>query len=519
MLFNLFVLLGGQKNQKPSKLRTVCLFLKVFMRASPFSGPHTYPPQTPDFVPTRLYNLLKLLRGTSGLRLGLRVVPSIILLLLSTAYAQERISLKQALDESKIAVQVRGAGGFSDKCIQILVKNLTAQAVSLEILPGQVFVSEDTTKQDLMATSPAYVALGPGQSKGRSVYGMCIQSGSMSPAKGERFTLGDMAEGDLLGLAERIAEGGYQNSTAQSAVWTVANREPVQNIFGEDTAMVRDIATYVSEATGIPINEFVLTPRVHHITEINTSLEALIPHKLNHAKLVLTDEDGGIVRRYFDERSYERGFRQWTVGANHHLGDSAKLWLRLYEGEVLIAEKTVTFGDTVLDLDKVHAEAVMVTEVREDTYATIGVYDENDDLFVLLAENKHFPKGIHRGRYIVGSPLPFDKTYSIKIKADGQTLSEQVLNTDAPEPIIYPVRTVSGRFDVKIEEPIAGAQVAIYDEQGRVKHMMYKIHHLNPGSRWFSYKFEHRDGPDAKFYIRLTDKEGKIISEKLIGSR
>ena len=501
MTFNLSVLLGGQKNQKPWE----------------FQNQHLNPPLPSNSQGQRAsVNYSKLLRGTSGLRLGLRIVPSMIILLCSISFAQQRMSLKQALDESKIDVQVRGAGGFSDKCIQILIKNLTAQAVSLEILPGQIFASEDSSRQDLMATAPAYVALGPGQSKGKAVYGMCIQSSNMSPSKGARFTLGDMAEGDLLGLAERIAKGGYQNSTAQSAVWTVANREPVQHIYGEDTAMVRDLATYVSEATGISMEEFVLTPRVHHITEINTSLEAVIPQNLYQAKLVLTDENGGVVRRYFEGRSYERGFRQWTVGANHHLGDSAKLWLRLYEGDELIAEKPVALGDSVLELDHVHTEAIMVTDVREDTYATVGVYDEKDELYVLLAENRHFPKGTHRGRYIVGSPLPFNKTWTLKIKEGDKILSEQILDTNAPEPIIYPSRTENGRFDVNIEEPIDGAQVAIYDKQGRIKHLMYKIHHLNPGSRWFSYKFEHRDGPDAKFYIRLTDKEGNVIAEKLI---
>lgn len=262
----------------------------------------------------------------------LLVIAVIFLSFISPASAQQRITLKEALTRKLVQIRIKGNGGYQGQCIKLAIKNDTDQVLSLEVPPGQMFPSEDSSVQDLITTAPLYVALEPRGVKNADLFTMCTQSYNMVPSEGERFSFGPMAEGFLLALAEKIAKGNYQNSTAQSAVWAVANRNPISDIYGADTAMVRDVATVVSEAWGIPVSQFDLQPRAHHITSINTSIEGLVNKHIREAKLAIYDKEGNIVRQYFEGKHFEPGFMQYRIGVNHTLGDSAELYLRLTDG-------------------------------------------------------------------------------------------------------------------------------------------------------------------------------------------
>lgn len=430
-------------------------------------------------------------------------------------FAQNRITLQEALNQKLVQIKIEGTGGYQGQCINLAVKNTSHKVISLEVNPGQIFASEDSSVQDLITTAPAYLALSPGGIKQTRLYTMCTQSSNMSPGKGEKFSLGNMAEGYLLRLAEKIARGKYQNSTAQSAIWAVANRDPIENIYGRDTTMVRAVAEVVSEARNIPLEAFDFTPRGHQVTSFNTSLEGLIGKHLRNAKLALYDKDGNEVRKYFEGRRYEPGFMQQRVGVNHMLGDSAELYLRLTDGDENILERQVFVNDSVMPLERIHAQAVMTFLVKKSGEASVGVYDAEDQLYFYVAEKRNLPEGFNRGTYIAAKHLPRDRDYFFKVKMDGETIAEQPVDAHAPEPVLYPKRTVSGIFSFKQDTQLNNVRLAIFDSEGRIKRLLYDIHQMNPGEKKFQYRFEHRDGPDAIFYIRLTDASGNILHQRI----
>ena len=430
--------------------------------------------------------------------------------------SQQRLTLPEALAQNIVQISVHGSGGFQGECLQMAVKNLQSQIVSLEIPAGYIFSSEDTAVQDLMVTSSATLALEARSTKRTHLYTMCTQSSNVGPKKGEKFLAGNMAKGDLLTLAQKISDKGYQNSTAQSAVWTIANQEPVRHIYGEDTTMVRDIAETVSAATGVPITEFHIVPRRHQITAIRTSLEVLIPRHLKQASLGLYDQEGNLIREYFDGKAVEKGFMQWRVGASHTLGDSAEVFLRLKEGEELISERQVFVSDRITPLQRIHSEAVMVYTAKEDVTATVGIYDAQDRLYFLLAGERHIPKGIHRSRFIAGKSLPFDQEYFVKVKVGEEVLASQRLDVHAPPPKLYPKRSVSDKAVFHLKEGIQNGRLAIYDSQGRLKRILYEVPAMQAGTKKINYSFQHRQGRGAKFYLRLTDTEGKVVVEQEI---
>ncbi|MDX1905686.1 MAG: hypothetical protein SF053_01530 [Bacteroidia bacterium] len=446
-----------------------------------------------------------------------RILLILASLMTGTLIAQPTVSLLEAFRQRSISIQVEANGGYMGQAIRLLLRNNSSTSLRVAIEAGQLLVSEDSSVQDLIVTEPVVVDLIPGAIRAAEVYTMCTQSRNMSPGAGEKFRLGDMATGALLKLVQLIADRDYYSaSTAQSAVWTVSSGDHTGFIYGEDTTMVRHLAQTVSEATGMPMSDFMLTPRRHQITNIRTSLECLIPRHLRDARLTLQDHTGQVLRTYFEGRQVEQGFMQWRLGASHTLGDSARLWLRLTDGETLIYERSIQPTDTILPLKRYDSQAVLIYRAPEALAATVGVYDEAGQLYFLLSDAYRVPAGMHRSTFIIGKDLPADQTYTVRIMAQGRELAREPLRADGPAPVLYPVREVSGSFSFVQAETGHDLQLVIVDSEGRPKRILYTLHTLNPGRKTYTYRFEHRDGPDAVFYIRLTDAAGTVLQEKEI---
>lgn len=430
--------------------------------------------------------------------------------------AQERITLEQALDQKLVRLAIQGTGGYQGECLRVMIQNLSAEALSLEIPAGQTFASEDSSVQDLMVTKEAMLVLAPSERKIKKLLTMCIQSFNMSPEAGEKFRLGALASGGLLTLAQKISRKGYQNSTAQSAVWSLANQESVRGIYGEDTAMVRDIARTVSEASGVPMSEFLFRPRTHSITSIRTSIEGLLKRELRSASLDLVTASGERIRTYFENRQLEAGFRQFRVGASHTLGASAELYLRLTEGEEVIMEKAVNPTDRVTPLLHLYQKVALTYEAPADMSTTVGVYDNNDNLYFLIKEGHLIKQGYNRGIFIAGCYVPQGKTYYLKVKQGDEIVAAQQLDPNSPPPQLFAKIALQGEFYFEVRNTLNNAKVAIYTELGEMRRLIYDINHLKPGKKHISYHFQHYDGPDESFYIRLVGEEGTTLAEKKI---
>ncbi|MEO0469057.1 MAG: hypothetical protein AAF206_05510 [Bacteroidota bacterium] len=432
--------------------------------------------------------------------------------------AQQSLSLTEALSQKLVQIAVKGNGGYRGACLNLGLKNLTGKYLEIEIPAGQLFASKDTSIQDLMVTEDAMLVLGPRQVKRRNLTTMCTQASNASPSEGEAFSFGKMAQGHLLKLAQNISQNGYQNSTAQSAVWSVANRESIRNIYGQDTTMVRNLASIVSEATGHPIREFILRPRRHHITSIRTSMEVYAPKSYSNASLALFDAEGEVVRTYFVNRIIEKGFVQYRLGASHTRGDSAKLYLRLESEGRLIMEKLVQAGDSIVPLMHLDQQAIMVYDIPRDTKADIGVYDGEGRPIMMLAENKKVYQGSHRGTYIASVHVPREQTYYMQITdQQGNLIDRKILDPQAEKETVFPKELERGVFAFELKQPVRNAKIAIYDDAGRLKRNLYDINVLQPGAKRIKYAFEHVRGPEARFYIRLLDQDEKILREKCIG--
>lgn len=428
-------------------------------------------------------------------------------------YTQSRMSVADALDKKLIQLIPAGLGGYQGKCLEVIIKNTSSKILSLEIPAGQIFASEDSNVQDLVVTQSQTLALAPEARQKKQLFTMCTQSGNVSPGKGETFSLGEMASPSLHKLVQRIDAGNYQNSTAQSAVWSISNQESIDEVFGEDVDMVRDLVEVVSEERNISIDQFDLRPRRHQISTIKTSFEILLAKDLQKAQLVLVDEQGSVLRRYFTDRFYEQGFHQWKVGASHTRGDSALLFLRLMDGDEFVSEKKVSVNDSITTMKDFHSQSIMNYEVKQDLKADIGIFDKDNHLYFLIKRDHLIKKGIHRSQYIAKCQLPPQQDYFFKVLSGNEVIASQEVREDVQ---VFARRELKGVFSVQIKEAIDQGVLFIYGEHKEDKKVLYNIKRLNPGQRQFIYTFKHHRGPEAVFFIGLSDKTGNILYKKQI---
>ncbi|MBX7241009.1 MAG: hypothetical protein K1X92_04610 [Bacteroidia bacterium] len=431
-------------------------------------------------------------------------------------FAEGGLELSEGLKNKQVAMNIKARGGYLGKTLEIGVKNLTAKPLKVRINAGQIFVSKDTTVQDLIVTDTIWVEIAPQQAIYTAVPTMCTQSFNRSPGKSEVFNIGEMASGNLLTLALCLSANNISSSTAQSAVWAVANGDPVADIYGNNPKEMKILAYTLSELLKIPVHEFKTTAIPHHITDINSSLEWRTEYALENASLEIWDEDGKLMRTYFSGRKYRAGFQQHAFGFYHTDTDSTKhFFVRLKNNGSLIAEKEITPQDEPLPLNYYNSEKEFHFLAEQPEKVNVILTDEKGDLFMPLTYGMDLPQGFHNKTFVIGKNLPKDKQYYLRIVTEGgKVLQEKPIGMeDKARPKFEPM-TQKGIITFPVEKELNGVSLMIVNENGETMMLFYQKSRLAPGNKQYSYTFRHYDGPQATFTVRLVNEEGTILMEK-----
>lgn len=433
----------------------------------------------------------------------------------STLYAQPYIELGEAVKQKLVKAVVLGVGGYSGKSIEVRVQNLTQNEVNLRIEPGRIFENEDSSYQDLMLMEAIQFTLAPGKGKRAQLQGMCTESHNACPRQGQPYTLGEISNGPLKELAALAAAYQYHNSTVQCAVWTLANNNSIDDIYGEDTVMTHRVADIVSRAIGKPLKYFHLTSRPHAITNISTSLDCLIPATSSKTKLAVYDQEGNLVRTYFEGKELERGFRQFKFAMNHTKGPDYKLFIKLeIDGNVLY-QRQLLATDSITELRKLNVQTSFSWEQKQQVeHGEVGLYDEKGNCYFVIEKDKTIKPGYARGTYVAGCYVPEGIPLFLQIRdANGKVLQSTEIGKDDTPPTEFAKETISGVYNFILDKRVEDAMLAIYNAKGERIRVMYDHSTFNPGEKKMSYSFSHFEGPNAKFFFKITDANGNVVKE------
>lgn len=428
----------------------------------------------------------------------------------------ESMSVLEAVKQKLITVKATGRGGYNGKCLSMTIKSLSNKLLNINIQAGTIFDNTEDWQQDLMVVEEQMIALNPKNTDFVNLQTVCIQPINGSPALGVSFLLAKIAEGHLLKLAQFISEKKYFTSTAQSAVWSVISGSGMGDIYGEDSVMVKELCAIVSEATGQPCNASNYKARPHQITSIRTSLDIILPDYVKNATLTLYTRNGQLFRLQRKDIEASPGFYRFKMGVNHTLSDTTTFYLRMEENGKTISQKIVTKNDSVVALQKMK-EAVLTYNIDNDINARVGIYDEADNLYILLADNKVLAKGFHKSQFLeTNRELPLGKNYYFKVKTNGKTVAQQKILLDKAEAKKYAPLTKRGTFTCKLENDLSMAKLAVYDTNDQIVWVVFSESKLYKGNKQFPYVFQHQYGAEATFLLKLTDNEGNTIATQEI---
>ncbi len=187
-----------------------------------------------------------------------------------SAFSQKKLTLAEAISQNLIRLEVDATGGHSGQSLALHFEKLTKKPLEIRVPAGQVFVAGDSTSQNLMAVREEIFDL-KNEKTLLKIYGLCIEATDGSPYQKEKFSLGKMASGALLTVAEFISKNKLQaNYNAQIAIWCVTNGRPVASI-GH-----KGLLALTCQALGVPLPEYRIVEEPRRETVVNHVLPTVV---------------------------------------------------------------------------------------------------------------------------------------------------------------------------------------------------------------------------------------------------
>ncbi len=176
---------------------------------------------------------------------------SVIVLFPFAGKSQTR-SLTEAEKQKLVQFSIHGNEGSTHYIRPLLleVKNISNSITNLKVENGLVLEANDPLYQNFVVTREEILSLKPGQKEEIQLFAMCLESSDASPGQSSVYHPTILADTSLLGLTERIEKDSLYNFEAQTAVWALSCKYPIEDIAGFDTVLTRELIGYVANATG-----------------------------------------------------------------------------------------------------------------------------------------------------------------------------------------------------------------------------------------------------------------------------
>ncbi|MFH2144250.1 MAG: hypothetical protein ABIJ97_17620 [Bacteroidota bacterium] len=225
---------------------------------------------------------------------------------------KKSITFKDAIDKNLIKTIVTGLGGHQGNCVEIEVRNISSYDTTFCFEPGRRLVSEDSTVQDILIVKENSFFLASGKNIVISGYGFCCQAHNSSPRKSEIFKIGDLADDNMVKLAEYLNKNDYPDDAMQGAVWVLSDNKPLDciNSTDENVDKVRKLQKFVATLAKIDINLawysiVYKTDTSMLFSGIADTLVGEVEYQLWNnceASLVMYDNNGKIIHHFYKNK-------------------------------------------------------------------------------------------------------------------------------------------------------------------------------------------------------------------------
>lgn len=235
--------------------------------------------------------------------------------LISTlALAGKNVSIEEAVRKKLVSAVIKGKGGHTGDVIRIKLKNNLNRSVAIDVEAGRRLDSENQGLQDILVNKAVTLALLPNQTKTFVISGMCCQAHNGGPDSSAVFSVGKMADSNLVRLARFIdINKWHKDRTAQSAVWVVSDNKPMEDIGGTDSTS-KKLQRFVSKLTGKPIPKYKVEYAQHEggavYSGIPAKIKGVFDYEIFSNGLVtfgIYDSRGQVIQMFFADKPRNKG--------------------------------------------------------------------------------------------------------------------------------------------------------------------------------------------------------------------
>ncbi|MGQ0827101.1 MAG: hypothetical protein ACT4ON_01775 [Bacteroidota bacterium] len=232
----------------------------------------------------------------------------------NSLFANKCISVEDAAKKGLVKLSIKSRGGFTGEVIEMNLQNNTNQKLDLNVEAGRRLDSKNNSEQDILVTRSQEFFVNGKQSKTLMIYGMCCQAHNSSPKVNSIYSVGKLADSNLVKLANFLDTNKYYtNDAAQDAVWAVSDNESLGSIIGDDKKVVDALRKYVSEITGRPIPAYDIIYKQESDRDVMgraNRIEGVFEYSVpadGSVTIGIYDEQGRLVQLLFQDITHEKG--------------------------------------------------------------------------------------------------------------------------------------------------------------------------------------------------------------------
>lgn len=163
------------------------------------------------------------------------------------------ISIQEAIEKGMVELKISGTydsrkyyevvdndGLHYGKCMAIFIKSKIDSAVLLRLDCGTQLIPDDTAVQTMIVTQKAIFPMYPNYEYASRFYAMCGQLHDAAPIIESTFSIGTLADNDLVKLATYLGENYIQNMTGQHAMWAYTDGADLKELekYGADSLSI-----------------------------------------------------------------------------------------------------------------------------------------------------------------------------------------------------------------------------------------------------------------------------------------
>lgn len=185
------------------------------------------------------------------------LVTTLVVFCFETLISKTKVSLKQAFDKKMITAKSICAGGLA---LNYSVTNLLKDSLMVIISAGWRFNSDagKMDYQDILITKDQILVLNAHQTKIFEIKGFCCEATKGGPQKGAKYTLGKLADSNLVSLARYLKANPIDENSQQYSVWAISDKKETSSITNNNDSLASLLRSFVSKIKGEPIPWYTL---------------------------------------------------------------------------------------------------------------------------------------------------------------------------------------------------------------------------------------------------------------------